>query len=98
LKTKNGPDIDHSRRPNEHVGHPSEAAYGHPASAGRLDGANRGFYSGTGTIHVHVKGKTAAEGKIGKTVRFIFSADETLDVVGDLALPVPRDYPEGESS
>ena len=39
-----------------------------------------------------------AEGKIAKTVAFIFSADETLDVGGDLALPVTDDYPEGESN
>jgi arylsulfatase len=49
---------------------------------------------GTGTIHVNdVK---VAEAKIDKTVPFIFSADETMDVGGDLALPVTDDYPEGE--
>ena len=51
---------------------------------------------GTGTIYVNEK--QVAEGKIGKTVPFIFSADETLDVGGDLALPVTDDYPEGESN
>jgi arylsulfatase len=51
---------------------------------------------GTGTIHVNEE--KVAEGKIGKTVPFIFSADETLDVGGDLALPVTDDYPEGESN
>jgi hypothetical protein len=39
-----------------------------------------------------------AEGKIGKTVRFIFSADETLDIEGDLALPVTGDNHEDESN
>ena len=28
----------------------------------------------------------------------MFSADETLDVGGDLALPVTDEYPEGESN
>ena len=51
---------------------------------------------GTGTIHVN--DKQVAEGKIEKTVPFIFSADETLDVGGDLALPVTDDYPEGEKN
>ena len=36
--------------------------------------------------------------KIEKTVAFIFTADETLDLGGDLALPVTDDYPEGASS
>jgi arylsulfatase len=51
---------------------------------------------GTGTIYVNEE--KVAEGKIGKTVPFIFSADETLDIGGDLALPVTDDYPEGESN
>jgi arylsulfatase len=51
---------------------------------------------GTGTIYVNEE--KVAEGKIRKTVPFIFSADETLDIGGDLALPVTDDYPEGESN
>jgi arylsulfatase len=51
---------------------------------------------GTGTIYVN--DKKVAEGKISHTVPFIFSADETMDVGGDLALPVTDDYPEGESN
>jgi arylsulfatase len=51
---------------------------------------------GTGTIYVN--DTKVAGGKIDKTVPFIFSADETLDVGGDLALPVTDDYPEGESN
>jgi arylsulfatase len=51
---------------------------------------------GTGTIYVN--NAKVAERKISKTVPFIFSADETLDVGGDLALPVTDDYPEGESN
>ena len=50
----------------------------------------------TGTLFVN--DTKVAEGKIGRTVPFIFSADETLDVGGDLALPVTDDYPEGESN
>jgi len=51
---------------------------------------------GTGTIYVN--NKKVAEGKIEKTVPFIFSGDETMDVGGDLALPVTDDYPEGEKN
>ena len=51
---------------------------------------------GTGTLYLN--DKKVAEGKIEKTVPFIFSADETMDVGGDLALPVTEDYPEGESN
>ncbi len=51
---------------------------------------------GTGTLYVNEE--KVAEGQIGKTVPFIFSADETLDIGGDLALPVTDDYPEGESN
>ena len=38
------------------------------------------------------------EGRISKTVPFVFSADETLDIGGDLAMPVTDDYPEGEKN
>ena len=51
---------------------------------------------GTGTLYVNKR--KVAEGKIEKTVPFIFSADETMDIGGDLALPVTDDYPEGESN
>lgn len=51
---------------------------------------------GTGTIFVN--DKKVSEGKIEKTVPFIFSADETMDVGGDLALPVTDDYAEGEDN
>jgi arylsulfatase len=51
---------------------------------------------GTGTLYVN--DQKVAEAKIEKTVPFIFSADETMDVGGDLALPVTDDYPEGESN
>ncbi len=49
-----------------------------------------------GTIHVNEK--VVAEGRISKTVPFIFAADETLDVGVDGAAPVTDDYPEGESN
>ena len=29
---------------------------------------------------------------------FVFSADETMDIGGDLALPVTDDYPEGDAN
>ena len=40
-------------------------------------------------------GQVVAEGRIDKTVPFIFSADETLDVGKDDASPVTSDYPAG---
>jgi arylsulfatase len=51
---------------------------------------------GTGTLHVNEK--KIAEGRIGKTVPFIFAADETFDVGVDTAAPVTDDYPEGEAN
>jgi arylsulfatase len=51
---------------------------------------------GTGTIYVN--DEKVAEGNISHTVPFLFSADETMDVGGDLAMPVTDDYPEGESN
>jgi arylsulfatase A-like enzyme len=51
---------------------------------------------GTGTLYVNEK--KVAEGAIDKTVPFVFSGDETLDIGGDLALPVTDDYPEGVSN
>jgi arylsulfatase len=60
-----------------------------------FDGGRPGA-GGTGTLHIN--DKVVAEGRIGRTVPFLFSADETLDVGGDLAMPVTDDYPEGESN
>jgi hypothetical protein len=51
---------------------------------------------GTGTIYVNEK--KVGEGRIEKTVPFVFSADETLDIGSDLALPVTDDYPEGAAN
>jgi arylsulfatase len=51
-----------------------------------------------GTGRLYYNDKQVGEGRISKTVPFVFSADETLDVGGDLALPVTDDYPEGEKN
>jgi len=50
---------------------------------------------GTGTISVN--GKKVAEGQIGNTTPFLFSADETADVGMDVATPVTEDYAEGDN-
>ena len=42
--------------------------------------------------------KKVGEGRTSKTVPFVFSADESLDVGGDLALPVTDDYAEIEKN
>jgi arylsulfatase len=51
---------------------------------------------GKGTISVN--GQQVAEGMIGNTVPFIFSADETADVGMDEATPVTEDYAEGDNA
>jgi arylsulfatase len=51
---------------------------------------------GTGTLFIN--DEKVADGRIEKTVPFMFSVDETLDIGGDLALPVTDDYPEGVSN
>jgi len=53
-------------------------------------GAGKG---GKGTISVN--GQQVAQGRIDKTVGFIFSADETADVGQDDATPVTEDYKQG---
>ncbi|MGB3715574.1 MAG: arylsulfatase [Candidatus Promineifilaceae bacterium] len=60
-----------------------------------FDGGQPGA-GGTGTLHINEK--KAGDGRIDKTVPFVFSADETMDVGGDTALPVTGDYPEGEKN
>ena len=51
---------------------------------------------GTGTIFVN--GQKVAEGRIGNTTPFLFSADETADVGIDEATPVTEDYAEGDNA
>ena len=51
---------------------------------------------GTGTILVN--GHKVAEGRIGNTTPFLFSADETADVGTDGATPVTEDYAEGDNA
>jgi arylsulfatase len=51
---------------------------------------------GTGTIYVN--GEKVAEGEIGNTTPFLFSADETADVGTDGATPVTEDYAEGDNA
>jgi len=58
-------------------------------------GGNPGS-GGTGTITVN--GQKVAEGEIGNTTPFLFSADETADVGTDGATPVTEDYAEGDNA
>jgi len=60
-----------------------------------FDGGKPGA-GGLGSLHIN--DKKVGEGRISKTVPFIFSGDETMDVGGDLALPVTDDYAEGEKN
>jgi hypothetical protein len=50
---------------------------------------------GTGALYVN--DQKVAEGRIDRTVPFIFSGDETEDVGEDLATPVSDDYMEGDN-
>ena len=56
------------------------------------EGGNKPGMGGKGTISVN--GKKVAEGRIGKTTPFVFSADETADVGVDEATPVTEAYKE----
>ena len=60
-----------------------------------FDGGTPGA-GGTGTLLI--KGDAVAEARIEKTVPFIFSADETLDIGQDSASPVTDDYPGGDEN
>jgi arylsulfatase len=51
---------------------------------------------GTGTLVID--GQVVAEGRIERTVPFIFSADETMDLGQDSASPVTDDYPSGDAN
>ncbi len=51
---------------------------------------------GGGTLLVN--GAVVAEGRIEKTVPFMFSADETMDIGSDSASPVTPDYPAGDAN
>jgi arylsulfatase len=51
---------------------------------------------GTGTMLVN--GNVVAEARIDRTVPFIFSADETMDVGVDSASPVTNDYGSAEEN
>ena len=53
---------------------------------------------GGGTGRLYVADSLVAEGRIARTVPYVFSADETLDVGVDLATPVTEDYPEGHAN
>jgi arylsulfatase len=60
-----------------------------------FDGGSPGA-GGTGTLLVD--GAVVAEAPIGRTVPFIFSADETMDIGRDTASPVTPDYPAGDAN
>ena len=51
---------------------------------------------GTGTIFVN--DEKVAEGQIGNTTPFLFSADETADVGTDGATPVTEEYAQGDNA
>jgi len=60
------------------------------------DGGDKPGAGGTGTIFVN--GEKVAEGQIGNTTPFLFSADETADVGTDGATPVTEEYAEGDNA
>ena len=60
------------------------------------DGGDKPGAGGTGSIFIN--GEKVAEGQIGNTTPFLFSADETADVGTDGATPVTEDYAEGDNA
>ena len=60
-----------------------------------FDGGKPGA-GGTGTLLVD--GNQVGQGHIDKTVPFLFSADETMDIGKDTASPVTDDYPSGAAN
>jgi arylsulfatase A-like enzyme len=60
------------------------------------DGGEQPGAGGAGTLFVN--GQKVAEGQIGNTTPFLFSADETADVGTDGATPVTEDYAEGDNA
>jgi arylsulfatase len=60
-----------------------------------FDGGQPGA-GGTGTLLVD--GAQVGQGHIDKTVPFLFSADETMDIGVDTASPVTDDYPSGDAN
>jgi arylsulfatase len=60
-----------------------------------FDGGHPGA-GGSGTLLVN--GAVVVEGRIEKTVPFVFSADETMDIGRDTASPVVDDYGEGSEN
>ena len=59
------------------------------------DGGDKPGMGGTGMISVN--GQKVAEGRIENTTPFLFSADETTDVIVDEATLVTEDYAEGDN-
>ena len=60
-----------------------------------FDGGQPGA-GGSGTLLID--GEIVAEGRIGKTVPFVFSADETMDIGQDTASPVVDEYGTGPAN
>jgi len=60
------------------------------------DGGDKPGAGGTGSITVN--DQKVAEGRIGNTTPFLFSADETADVGTDGATPVTEEYAEGDNA
>ena len=60
-----------------------------------FDGGQPGA-GGKGTLLVN--GDVVAENRIERTVPFVFSADETMDIARDTASPVTDDYPSGDGN
>ncbi len=65
----------------------------------RYDFAFDGDQPGAGGIgRLYLADRLLGEGRIERTVPYVFSADETMDIGRDLALPVTSDYPEGRAN
>ena len=77
-----------------------EVAATSPLPAGKHQVRMEFAYDGGGlgkgaAIGLYVDGKKVGEGRVGRTHRFLFSLDETLEVGSDVGEPVSADYGPG---
>ncbi|RDH76060.1 arylsulfatase [Mycolicibacterium moriokaense] len=59
----------------------------------RMEFAYDGGVGGGGAVTLYLDGEAIGHGRVDRTMAFLFSFDETLDVGCDLGTPVSSDYP-----
>jgi len=74
-----------------------------PLPAGKHQARMEFVYDGGGlgkgaTVTLFVDGKKVGEGRVDRTVAFVFALDETLEVGCDMGEPVSPDYPARDNA